>query len=142
MIDAPAILREIEVAFARTGCLVSEEDLQRWHAYTPQRQTELFDALGAQVAREYHSQRLSFEFCDTLVNHLYGIMIFQQGSRDAPPWPKLFWRVYEAFDAGEWSLPSNPSFDPIATYTDPDIADIVRELDDAVGSGQSSPRGS
>lgn len=55
-------------------------------------------------------------------------MIFKPFEEPAPAWPKLFWRVFEAFDAGEWADLSNPTLDPVATYTDPEIAEIVAEL--------------
>ena len=41
-------------------------------------------------------------FCDRVVNDLHGTMISKQLNEPPPPWPKLFWRVYEAFDAGEF----------------------------------------
>ncbi len=48
--------------------------------------------------------------------------------RAPPPWPKLFFRVYEAFDAGEMHRRADKSDDPISELTNPEIAEIVREL--------------
>ena len=55
-------------------------------------------------------------------------MIKKQLSEPPPPWPKLFWRVYEAFDAGELHRKPDKSDDPVSEFTDPEIADIVRDL--------------
>lgn len=129
MIDVTAILLEIEVGWTTGGCMPSEEDFGRWAGSSPETQSLLFDQIGAEIARGYHEGSLSFEFCDTLVNHLFGLLTFKQTNENPVPWPPLFWRVYEAFDAGEWALPSRPEFDPVSTFTDPDVAEIVDELD-------------
>jgi hypothetical protein len=93
----------------------------------------LYDDIAAELALGYHVGRYSFEFCDAVVNHLYALMLARQQEAQLQSWPQLFWRVFEAFDAGELADPSKPAHDPIKAYTDPEIADIVREL-------QTSPR--
>lgn len=70
---------------------------------------------------------VSFEFCDAVVNQLWGLLIEKQRSGAFTP-PGLFMRVYEAFDAGEYHRTADASDDPIATFTDPQIAAIVRGL--------------
>jgi hypothetical protein len=88
----------------------------------------LYDDIAAELALGYHIGRYSFEFCDAVVNRLYTLMLASQQEAQLRLWPKLFWRVFEAFDAGELANPSSPAHDPVKAYTDPEIADIVREL--------------
>ncbi len=40
-----------------------------------------------------------------------------------------FFKVYEAFDAGEFRRPKDGDADPVVLYTNPAIADIVSKLD-------------
>jgi hypothetical protein len=85
----------------------------------------LYNQIAGQLALGHHEARFSFEFCDEVVNHLWGLMISQQVGDHPPPWPELFFRVYEAFDAGEFVNPLVPPYDPVKRYTDPEIAEIV-----------------
>ncbi|MDB5667272.1 MAG: hypothetical protein JWL74_222, partial [Alphaproteobacteria bacterium] len=104
-----------------------QADIARWTQGRIEAETALYDSIAAELARGYCEGRYSFTFCDDVVNALYHSMISRQAAEQPPaPWPKLFWRVFEAFDAGELASPSVP--DPIRTYTDPEIAEIVRDL--------------
>lgn len=89
---------------------------------------KLYDSIAAELARGYHERRYSFDFCDRVVNDLYGQMITKHLNEPPPPWPKLFSRVYEAFDAGEFHRRPDKSDDPVAEFTDPEISNIVRDL--------------
>lgn len=68
------------------------------------------------------------EFCDEVVNDLYDYVISKQRGTPLHPTPNLFWRVFAAFDAGEFHRQPDKSDGPIAEFTDPRIADIVRGL--------------
>jgi hypothetical protein len=127
VINASEIVIELQRRYvAENDGLVSDADISRWTQSATD--TVLYDALAAELAKGYHHRRFSFGFCDTVVNALYGCMIAKQLDHPAPSWPKLFWRVYEAFDAGEWHRSPDKSDDPIAEFTDPEIAEVVRDL--------------
>jgi len=130
MLDISSVIFEIQRRYAVDweDQAPTEADLLAWSGGSWLAQALLYDQIAAQLAVGYHEKRYSFEFCDEIVNHLYGIMIGQQAGDSPPPWPKLFIRVFEAFDAGEFASPHLPPHDPVKTYTDPEIAEIVREL--------------
>ena len=47
------------------------------------------------------------------------------------PRPALFWKVYLAFDEGEYRHENDePEADPVQTYTHPMVAEIVSEYAD------------
>ena len=127
MTGAIEIIFELQSTYAREdGRGLCQADIARWTQGRIEAETALYDSIAAELARGYFEGRYSFTFCDDVVNALYHLMISRQAEEPPPPWPKLFWRVYEAFDAGELASPSAP--DPVKTYTDPEIAEIVRKL--------------
>lgn len=130
MLDVHSVIFEIQrryvVDWERQS--PTHEDIIAWSGEAVKEQSALYDRIGAQLALGYHEGRFSFAFCDEVVNVLYGHMIAQQTQNSSPPWPKLFFRVFEAFDAGEYANPSSPPHDPVKVHTDPEIAEIVREL--------------
>ena len=128
MFDISSVIMEIQRRYALDweGQSLTQADIVAWSGGSEQAQALLYDQIATQLALGYHEKRYSFEFCDVVANQLYGIMIVQQAGDSPPPWPKLFFRVYEAFDAGEFASPHSPPHDPVKTYTDPEIAEIVR----------------
>ncbi|WP_423141695.1 hypothetical protein ACOYW6_12835 [Parablastomonas sp. CN1-191] len=128
MTDACDILFELLGRYSASESYISEADISRWTNGVVEREEVLYDGLAALLARGYHERRYSFEFCDIVVNDLYGRMIEKQLQTPPPAWPKLFWRVFEAFDAGEFHRQPDKSDDPVAEFTDPEIAEIVRGL--------------
>ncbi|MAN54929.1 MAG: hypothetical protein CMI50_00435 [Paracoccus sp.] len=130
MFDISSVLVEIQRRYAVDweGQAPTEADLLAWSGGSGQALAHLYDQIATKLAVGYHEKRFSFEFCDEVVNHLYGMMIGQQAGGSPPPWPTLFFRVFEAFDAGEFASPNLPTHDPVKTYTDPEIAEIVRKL--------------
>lgn len=130
MIGAIDVIVDLQRRYAADwdGQAPIREDIIAWTRGSEEAEAVLYDDLGAELARGYHAKRYSFDFCDAVVNQLSALLIEKQMLEPPPPWPKLFWRVYEAFDAGEFANPSKPTYDPIKTETDPAIAEIVREL--------------
>ncbi len=106
-----------------------QKDIARWTEGVEAAETALYDSLAAELARGYSERRFSFDFCDVVVNQLYGVMISKQLRERPPQWPKVFWRVFEAFDAGEFYRSADRSDNPVADFTDPEIAEIIRDLD-------------
>jgi hypothetical protein len=130
MVDAVQIIAELQRRYALDweGQAPVEEDIAAWTGESVEEEVTLYNNLGAELARGYDEKRYSFAFCDTVVNQLYALMISKQHADPPPPWPKLFFRVYEAFDAGEMHRRADKSDDPISELTNPEIAEIVREL--------------
>jgi len=130
MVDPIEVISEIQRRYANDwdGQAPVQQNIDAWAGVSVEAESRLYDGLAAELARGYFEKRYSFEFCDAVMNQLYALMIDKQLQEPPPPWPKLFWRVYEAFDAGEFVNPTIPAHDPIKTYTDPEIAQIVREL--------------
>ena len=68
----------------------------------------------------FNASKLSFAFCDAVVNDLFGPY-----TDTAKPKSELFWDVYLAFDEGEFYHGNNRDEDPVETYTRPMIARIL-----------------
>lgn len=130
MLAASSILFDIQRRYALdwVGQAPTHEDMVAWSGGSDKDLCALYNQIAGQLALGYHEARFSFEFCDEVVNQLWVIMILQQVGQHPPPWPELFSRVYDAFDAGEFASPLLPPHDPVQTYTDPEIAEIVRGL--------------
>ena len=100
-----------------------EEDVQRWSASLGIRRAELYDRIAIHLARGFNCSELSFKFCDAIVNDVHRVITFADEDR-----PDLFWRVYLAFDEGEYYHRENREQDPVAEYTRPQIAQIVSAI--------------
>ena len=133
MVDAVEVIAELQRRYAVDwdGQAPVAQDMAGWSGGSVHAEMALYDALAAELARGYSEKRYSFDFCDTVVNQLYAVMISKQLHEPAPPWPKLFSRVFEAFDAGEFHRSADKSDNPVADFTDPDIAEIIRDWDGA-----------
>jgi len=83
---------------------------------------QMFDEIAKCLAQDFHTSELSFEFCDAVVNDLFGPVTNTSG-----PKPEVFWDVYSAFDEGEYYHGNNRDEDPVETYTRTMIDLIVRE---------------
>ena len=80
---------------------------------------ELYDRIGLYLARGFQNWQLTFEFCDAVVNDLHSVITFADKAR-----PALFWKVYLAFDQGEYRHENDePEADPVQTYTHPMVAE-------------------
>jgi hypothetical protein len=89
----------------------------------------LYNEVARILAQGFHSGNLSFDFCDAVVNSLYGVLIAGQMREPQPPWPILFHEVFSAFDEGEFHHREDAeAADPITLYTKPMIERIVVPL--------------
>ena len=113
---------EDEKVRARLGC-IEEPDVELWAARYGGDHRLLYDALARYLAVAFHQGKLPFAFCDAVINDLHTVITIANDVR-----PDLFWRVFLAFDAGEYHRSADRSDDPIAEFTEPAIADIVRSL--------------
>ena len=101
---------------------LTEVDVLRWTTESGWSRRQMFDEIAKCLAQEFHASELSFEFCDAVVNDLFGPVTNTSG-----PKPEVFWDAYSAFDEGEYYHGNNRDEDPVETYTRPMIDRIVRE---------------
>ena len=101
---------------------LTEEDVLRWSTESGWSRRQLFDEIAKRLALGFHASELSFEFCDAVVNDLFGPVTNTSG-----PKPEVFWDVYSAFDEGEYYHNNNRDENPVEAYTRPMIDRIVRE---------------
>ena len=100
-----------------------EEDVQRWSISLDVSRSELYDQIAIYLARRFNGSELSFEFCDAIVNDLHDVITSADEER-----PDLFWKVYLAFDEGEYYHGNNREQDPVEVYTRPQITQIVSAI--------------
>jgi hypothetical protein len=102
---------------------LTEDDVRRWSASIGTSRSALYDGIAVRLARGFKNSELSFEFCDAIVNGLYGIITSADEER-----PQLFWRVYLAFDEGEYYHGNDRREDPVEAYTRPMVAQILADV--------------
>ena len=100
--------------------LATEADLENWSAQNTLAKNRLLNCLALELALGFNENALDFDFCDRLVNELLGAVSLQEDE------PDLFWRVFLAFDAGEFFHDEDQRAHPVDRYTRPQIAEIVR----------------
>ena len=100
----------------------SNDDINKWAGERGLSLPDFLDRIGIEIANRYRSGERRFEFCDSLVNDLYGILIGRVVTNSDVRWPDDFHEVYEAFDAGEYYRLADHSDDPEADFTKPLIA--------------------
>lgn len=111
------------------GIWVSADDLLDWSIGRGETIVSFLDRFGGEIAKAYHAGELSFAICDGIMNDLWGLLLRQTVDGSAGSWPEIFYRVYDAFDAGECHRQTDGSEDPVANFTDPAIGKIVAMLE-------------
>ena len=99
---------------------LGEADVERWTTILGCSRSQLFDLIAMHLASGYHASELSFEFCDAVVNDLFGPVSDTAGIR-----PTAFWDVYLAFDEGEYFHGTKRDEKPQEVYTRPMIARVL-----------------
>ncbi len=134
--DASDIVRELKtiykdgVHYYDLDRHLTEADVQGWSTVSGWSRSRVFDEIAKTLALGFNASELSFEFCDAVVNDLFGPVTNTSGPR-----PQLFWDVYSAFDEGEFYHDNNRNEDPVERYTRPTIARIV----EAIGTSKVPP---
>ncbi|AOK19974.1 MULTISPECIES: hypothetical protein [Burkholderia cepacia complex] len=105
---------------------ISQEYMERCTGPLGEVKPERFNALALALAHGYHDGKLSFAFCDLIVNIMVE-KVYSDAVAQRDTWPFLFWEVYLAFDAGEFVPPGERHIDPTEKYTKPLIAAIVAQ---------------
>src|SRR5260370_37740423 len=109
--DLKTIYRD-GVPYADLDRHLTEEDVLRWSTLHGWSRSEFFEEIAKFLAFGFNTWELSFEFCDAIVNDLFGPY-----TDTAKPKSELFWDVYLAFDEGEYYHGNNRDEDPAETYT-------------------------
>jgi hypothetical protein len=100
----------------------SSSEIENWASERGLSLPDFLDKIGIEIAKRYHSGQDSFELSDSLVNDLWGLLIFRVANNDDIRWPDDFYEVYNAFDSGEFHRLPDRSDDPQADFTMPLIA--------------------
>jgi hypothetical protein len=108
---------------------LTDADVLLWSALHGWSRSQFFEEVAKFLARGFNNSELSFEFCDAIVNDLFGPY-----TDTAQPKSELFWDVYLAFDDGEYYHGDNRDKDPVEVYTRLQIAGIVEILESFYGS--------
>ncbi|MGA3047043.1 MAG: hypothetical protein ABSD67_10495 [Terracidiphilus sp.] len=104
---------------------IKGSDIVRWSGYLQTSNDELYDAIALRIAEGYFKKELDFTLCDAIVNDIHSAITHVGGQR-----PDLFWRVYLAFDEGEYYHDDRRDVDPEELYTVPMIEAIIEEFPD------------
>jgi hypothetical protein len=105
-----------------------EDELAVLTSETGFSQEEIYDEIALALAEGFNVDRWSYDFCDRVVNDLYGMRI-SAGNID---FPDRFWEVFKAFDEGEYhhSGDNRAVVDPVEKYTRPLIGEFLRKARD------------
>lgn len=104
------------------------DDVDLWSSRLSLSVPTFLNEISRALALAYQAGDSSYEFCDSLINDLWAIFMDRVGKPNEIKCPDLFIEVYDAFDAGEYHRSPDKSDNPVADYTDPQIAKIVAEL--------------
>jgi len=99
---------------------LTEADVQRWSGLLGEPRAMLYDQIAMHLAHGFHASKMTFAFCDAVINDLHSVITLADENR-----PELFWAVFLAFDAGESYHENNRDEDPVEVYTRSLIAQII-----------------
>lgn len=102
---------------------LGEDDVQRWSTLIGMSRSGVYDEVAVHLARGFNSSELTFDFCDAVMNGIHEVISNADDER-----PELFWKVYLAFDAGEYYHGNHRQEDPVEAYTRPLVAQILAEV--------------
>ncbi|TLU71554.1 hypothetical protein [Lichenicoccus roseus] len=118
-------LRSI-VAGERAERGIQQSDLRSWAEELRCCEVQVLDRIALYLAQEYHHERLDFNFCDVVINNLWGWSITHYKSISDE-----LTQVYLAFDEGEFRhVGDTPDADPAEKYTRRYIAEIIERFGD------------
>lgn len=103
---------------------LTEDDLTSFLQSRDVTRHDLFDALVAFLARGFVSRELSFAFCDTAVNEIFGLTNYDAS--------EFTWAVYGAFEEGEYHHAGDSrDLDPAEVYARPLLEKLVASHGDS-----------
>jgi hypothetical protein len=102
---------------------LSDPDVERWSGELGISRAAFYDRLASRLAGGFHCGEFPYAFCDWVMMDIHAVITCADEIR-----PKLFWNVFLAFDAGEYSHDDDDrSTDPSEKYTRPLIAKIIED---------------
>ncbi|UYY57556.1 hypothetical protein [Sphingomonas sp. S2-65] len=91
-------LAELRVRWRSGDRLVSDDDIGRWSNISGLPAEKVFDLLSVELAEDFFTGFLGWEFADSVANALYGVLL---DISDDVEWPNTFFEFYIAFDHSE-----------------------------------------
>ena len=91
------------------------KEFERWSFATGLSKVDLVNEIAKVIAVEFHAGRMTFAFGDAIANYLFSVINDARMADDS-----LAWKVYLAFDLGEYT--------PNEISTVPMIAEIVQRI--------------
>ncbi len=92
---------KLEDAVARASkSLLKNRDIENFCAKNKISSADFFETFARNVASGYIEEKEDWEFYDSAMNHIYGVVLLAK----LPQFPVFCWNVFEAFDAGELNL--------------------------------------
>ncbi|MBS1834648.1 MAG: hypothetical protein JST65_18160 [Acidobacteria bacterium] len=116
--------RLYRIEYQDPSARLDEGDICRWADLLQIPKADLYDRIAAYLAQGFHRSELTFEFCDGIVNHLFDVILSANDTL-----PELFWKVYLAFDDGEYCHRDDGDLNPVEKYTKPQIAALLEEIE-------------
>jgi len=121
-----AVSEFLQFAIKKSPIRLTSDDVVRWAGAF--NHWGFYNSAALEIAKGYHRGELSFSFCDGVMNDLWSGV--QQGFGPGNnAMPKPFFKIYEAFDAGEYHRKDDKSDDPVADFTDPAITELAIRYD-------------
>ena len=106
--------------------LTVSDEIEIWSERLQLSRSELFDRITLALARGFQNSELPFEFCNAVINDLFGAMTLTKEAI-----PSTFWKVYLAFDEGEYRHQTDDAqVDPAEKYTRPMVSEILSQYAD------------
>jgi len=86
-----------------------------------------FNQFSLELARGFHEQRYTYDDCDAVMNHVFGIMTTAPFFGADINTPEPAFSIFLAFDSGEYHHPHDlPHENPVEKYTRPRVAKILK----------------
>jgi hypothetical protein len=100
---------KLEDAVTRASkSLLTNQDVENFCAQNKTSLTDFFEAFARNVAFGYVEGKQTWEFYDSAMNHIYGIVLLAK----LPRFPDFCWNVFAAFDVGELNLKPGSNVTP------------------------------
>jgi hypothetical protein len=97
-------LAELRARWRDGNHYIGPDDIARWSDASGLSATRTFDVLAVELASDFFTGFLGWEFADSVANALYGALL-ESGERTE--WPDIFFEFYCAFDHSERHGPTD-----------------------------------
>ena len=94
-----SILAELRSRWRDGNRYIGQDDILRWSAADGRSPTKIFDLSAIELASDFFTGFLGWEFADGVANALWGTILELSEKIE---WPDTFNEFYIAFDDSEW----------------------------------------